>query len=112
MTVPRTGDPVAAGVALICTALGGLVGYSIALDQEQEQEPLEVVQEAVEAAPLDGEFTCSYYKSTTLKLENITSYEVVGIENGWNWVFQGEDGSSFFYTQTAGQLCYVRSVVE
>lgn len=99
------------GVILVMglVALGGKAYH----DNKQEQERIEQqLEEAVDIYPLNGVFTCSYYKSTTVKLEGITHYETSETARGRNWLFIVEDGTAIFYTQTAGHFCHVEHVEE
>ena len=78
-----------------------------------EQEKLEQQQlEDIPVEPLNGEFYCEYYKAKTQVLSNVYSYETIATQSGWNWVFELHDETAVFYTQTAGQFCYVIHVGE
>lgn len=99
------------GVLLVAGFIGlaGKVYY----DKEKAQEQLEQEQlEEIPVLPLNGVFTCNYYKGTTHQLEGISWYEVTESARGWNWTFIVEDGTAVFFTQTAGQFCYVSHVEE
>lgn len=87
----------------------GAKGYADRVEKEKlEQQQLEDIP----VEPLNGVFSCEYYKGTTQKLEGISWYEVTESARGWNWTFIVEDGTAVFFTQTAGQFCYVTHVGE
>lgn len=95
-------------VVLGFVALAGKAYYDKEQQPQVEQEQLEDIP--VEA--LNGEFRCEYYKAKTQVVEGIAGYEVTEGTRGWNWVFHMHDETSIFYTQTAGQFCYVVHVGE
>lgn len=93
-------------VVLGLVALAGKAYY----DKEQLEGQVQVEDIPVET--LNGEFYCEYYKAKTQVLSNVYSYETIATQSGWNWVFELHDETAVFYTQTAGQFCYVIHVGE
>lgn len=93
-------------VILGFVALAGKAYY----DKEQLEAQAQVEDIPVET--LNGEFYCEYYKAKTQVLSNVHSYETIATQSGWNWVFELHDETAVFYTQTAGQFCYVIHVGE
>lgn len=97
----------------VVAGMVGLATYGRHVVEEHQQFQVEEEQlEEVWSEPLNGVFTCNYYKGTTHQLEGISWYEVTDSARGWNWTFIVEDGTAVFFTQTAGQFCYVIHVGE
>lgn len=92
------------GLILLGSAAIGLA-FSNAYDKQAvEEEAVEVVEEYT---PSPGTFHCEYYKAKTQVVEDVYDHYVVHVSNGWNWVLTMHDGTTLYYTQTAGQFCYV-----
>lgn len=96
--------------ASVAVATMLVAGIAIAANIMPKEEP--VVEEVVEYLPLNGVFYCEYYKAKTQVVENIVNYETISVGSGWNWLLHLGDGTTLFYTQTAGQFCYVHHVEE
>lgn len=107
---------VISGIFLVVglAALSGKAHYDKAEQEHLEQEHLEQQQmeDEIPYYPLNGTFTCEYYKAKTQVMEGISWYSVSETSRGWNWMFSMEDDTAIFYTQTAGQFCYVKHVGE
>ena len=88
-----------------------LAGIKLAADTFPKEEPVVEEEEVVvEEYPLNGVFYCEFYKTKTAAVENIIHFEVVPIGSGWNWTLYIDDGAVLFFTQTAGQFCYINHV--
>lgn len=107
-------NPIPAASILLAMGSIGLVIYGITTKEMRSEEALEVAAEqAVEqSTPLNGVFSCTYHKLVTHTLSGINSYEITPLASGWNWVFITEEQGAVFFTQTAGQFCYVHHVGE
>ena len=89
----------------------GLVTYT-AVNKAEEVEVEVVEEDYIPVIMLDGVFQCEYYKATAQHVPDVINYEVVATQSGWNWILHLKDDTSLFYTQSAGQFCYVKHVGE
>lgn len=90
---------------------GGILGMSLLAGLfvfAAQSAPAHNAQDNEEVVmPLNGTFRCEYYKAKGQEVSNVIGYEVTPAASGWNWIITVEDGTSLFFTQTAGQFCYV-----
>lgn len=85
----------------------------ILLDRTLRVESEEAIpEETIEELPLNGVFQCEYYKSVAQKIPDVANFEVFPEGGEWMWRLDLHDGTSLFYSQTAGQFCYVHNVEE
>lgn len=92
---------------------GGILGMSLLAGlfvfaaQSAPAHSAQGNEDSAAALPLNGTFRCEYYKAKGQEVSNVIGYEVTPASSGWNWIITVEDGTSLFFTQTAGQFCYV-----